>query len=342
MSSAVDWGLAIGTARRLAPRGPDIEPSQAIEAVQMMRVLAEQAIEPVQQVTGLSAEAAEPARVIDRPAWIQSNAEGMQVALAPLMERIDGREPPAALRELGSKGTAVQIGVALAWLSGKVLGQYEAFAPPGERGRLLLVAPTIVQVERRLGVDPRDFRLWVCLHEETHRLQFGANLWLADYMRSLIADFLDATELGLAEVLQRLAMVLATGVRRGQQASLVEAIQSPAQRKVFDRMTGLMSLLEGHAEVVMDEVGPAVVPSVALIRERFNQRRAQPGALDAVARRLLGMDLKMRQYSEGAAFVRQVVAQAGMEGFNRVWSGPASLPSREEIANPQRWIDRIA
>lgn len=341
MSDIVDWELAVGTAQRLAPRGPAVEPRLAVEAVRMIRDLASQAIEPVERVTGMSAGPPDGARVVDRAAWIQSNADGMQVALQPLMERIDEREPPVLLRELGSRGSAIQVGVALAWLSGKVLGQYEAFAAPGERGRLLLVAPTIVQVERQLGVPERDFRLWVCLHEETHRLQFGANPWLSDYMRSLIADFLEATELGLAEVLKRLVSVLATGVRGGRSASLVEAVQSPAQRAVFDRMTGLMSLLEGHAEVVMDEVGPQVVPSVALIRERFNQRRAQPKALDATARRLLGMDIKMRQYSDGAAFVRQVVQQVGMEGFNLIWAGPQSLPSREEIAHPDQWIARV-
>lgn len=341
MTEIVDWDLAVSTARRLAPRGPAVDPLRAVEAVRMIRELAEEAIGPVEQVTGLSAGASHGTRVVDRAAWIQSNADGMQVALTPLMDRIADREPPAILRELGSRGSAFQVGIALAWLSGKVLGQYEAFARPGERGRLLLVAPTIVQVEQQLGVPPRDFRLWVCLHEETHRLQFGANPWLSDYMRSLIADFLEATELGLVDMLQRLVSVLATGVRQGRVGSLVEAVQSPAQRAVFDRMTGLMSLLEGHAEVVMDEVGPQVVPSVALIRERFNQRRAQPNALDATARRLLGMDLKMRQYSEGAAFVRHVIEAIGMEGFNRVWEGPESLPSRAEIANPEQWVVRM-
>jgi len=341
MSELVDWDLAVATARRLAPKGPPIQPKQALEAVRMIRGLAVQAIEPVERVTGMSAGPPDGAQVVDRAAWIQSNADGMREALQPLMERIDGREPPALLRDLGSRGSAVQVGIALAWLSGKVLGQYEAFAPAGQQGRLLLVAPTIVQVERQLGVPERDFRLWVCLHEETHRLQFGANPWLSDYMRSLIADFLEATELGVVEVAQRLASAIATGVRGARPASLVEAVQSPAQRAVFDRMTGLMSLLEGHAEVVMDEVGPQVVPSVALIRERFNQRRAQPKALDAAARRLMGMDVKMRQYSEGAAFVRQVVNEVGMAGFNRVWTGPATLPSREEIMRPQQWIDRM-
>lgn len=342
-STVVDWDLAVSTARRLAPRGPQASTRQAREAVRMIRDLAAQAVDPVERVTGLRAAASGAAQVVDRPAWIASNAVGMQTAMLPLLTRMGDREPPALVRELGSRSTAVQIGIALAWLSGKVLGQYEAFAPPGEQGKLLLVAPTIVQVERQLGVPPRDFRLWVCLHEETHRVQFGANPWLADYMRTLIGEFVEASELGVMEVVQRLIAALsATLGRRDRDVSLIEAVQSPAQRAVFDRMTGLMSLLEGHADVVMDEVGPQVVPSVGLIRERFDQRRAQPNRLDALARRALGMDVKLRQYTEGARFVRYAVERVGMDGFNRVWQGPASLPTREEITDPARWVARIA
>jgi len=341
MSEFVDWDLALATARRLAPKGPPIQPRQAVDAVRMIRDLAAVAVEPVERVTQMSAGRPDGVRVVDRAAWIESNAVGMRSTLEPLMERMQDGDPPALLRELGSRGTAVQVGAALGWLSGKVLGQYEALAAPGEQAELLLVAPTIVQVERQLGVPERDFRLWVCLHEETHRLQFGANPWLSDYLRSLIADFLQATELESVEVLQRLLSAVTASLRARQPVSLLESVQSPAQRAVFDRMTGLMSLLEGHAEVVMDEVGPQVVPSVALIRERFNQRRANPKPLDAAARKLMGMDVKLRQYSDGAAFVRQVIERIGMSGFNQVWSGPQSLPSRDEIRQPDRWLDRM-
>ena len=341
MTSMVDWQLAVKTADRLVPGGPEASRSQAREVVSMLRDLAEQAVEPVERVTHLSAGADHRAQVVDRRAWIRSNASGMQVAMQPLLDRMQAADPPALVQGLGSRGTAVQIGVALAWLSGKVLGQYEAFAAPGQSGHLLLVAPTIVTVERQLGVPERDFRLWVCLHEETHRVQFGANPWLSDYMRSLVADFVDASELSALDVLRRLMSVVASGVRSQSSGGLLEALQSPEQRAVFDRMTGLMSLLEGHADVVMDEVGPQVVPSVALIRERFNQRRSSPSALDSVARRALGMDIKLRQYTDGAAFVREVIKSVGVDGFNRVWTGPEALPTRPEIAAPARWVERM-
>jgi coenzyme F420 biosynthesis associated uncharacterized protein len=258
MAESVEWSLAVSTATRLAPKGPELPRAQAREAVAMLRDLSAEAVEPVRRVTGLHVPGDGRAAVVDRPAWIASNVTGMRVAMGPLLDRVDGREPPAFVRDLGSRGTALQIGAVLAWLSGKVLGQYEVFTDPGERGRLLLVAPTIVHVEQQLQVPARDFRLWVCLHEETHRVQFGAVPWLADYLASLVGDFVEASELGFGQLLKSLTQVARSAIGAGQapREPLMEAVQSPAQRVVFDRMTGLMSLLEGHADVVMDEVGP--------------------------------------------------------------------------------------
>ena len=121
---------------------------------------------------------------------------------------------------------------------------------------------------------------------------------------------------------------------------MLEIVQTPEQRVVLDRVTGLMSLLEGHADVVMDGVGPAVVPSVDTIRGRFEQRRHSGTPIDRAVRRLLGLDMKLRQYAEGAAFVRAVVAAIGMDGLNRIWSEPAMLPDAAEIRDPDRWLAR--
>ncbi len=119
-------------------------------------------------------------------------------------------------------------------------------------------------------------------------------------------------------------------------------MQTPAQREILSRLTAVMSLLEGHADVVMDGVGPAVVPSVAEIREKFQRRRDRgSGRLDLVLRRMLGMDAKLRQYQDGAVFVRGVVERAGMDGFNRVWTSPNTLPTKEEIHDPASWVARV-
>ena len=343
---AIDWDLAVATARRFAPKGPDLPADEARSAVAMLRDLAHEAVGPVREVTGLVAPDTSPAVVVDRSGWIASNVSGMRVVLSgweEFGEKADAA--PAVVRSLGSRGTALQLGAVLAWMSGKVLGQFETFTEPGTPGRLLLVAPTIVGTEQQMQVPARDFRLWVCLHEETHRVQFGAVPWLGEHLADRIGALLEASDLGAREALQRLvafAYALIRSLRADSDVSVVEAIQTPQQRVIFDELTALMSLLEGHADVVMDAVGPEVVPSVALIRERFSARREQPGALDSVARKALGMDAKLRQYSDGAAFVRHVVDRAGMAGFNRVWTSPAHLPTREEIHDPDRWLDRVA
>lgn len=339
IGEAVDWPLAISTATRIAPTGPMLSRQETQSAVAMLRDLALEAVAPVQQVTGLIAPPRSRAQVVDRAAWIESNVAGLQIALAALADNGDEGGLPSWARGVGARGSAVQLGLVLGWLSGKVLGQYEVFTEPGQPGRLLLVAPTIVQVEQQLQVPSRDFRLWVCLHEETHRVQFGAVSWLGTYIASLVNDFIEQSDLGLGESLRRVVAVLGSIARK---TSVMEAVQSPRQREVFDKMTGVMSLLEGHADVVMDAVGPQVVPSVALIRERFTARRNSPKAIDALARRALGMDMKLRQYTDGAAFVRQVVDAVGMSGFNKVWASPQALPTRTEITDPDVWIKRMA
>jgi coenzyme F420 biosynthesis associated uncharacterized protein len=236
-------------------------------------------------------------------------------------------------------------------MSSKVLGQFDPFySGPGldgsgtSTGRLLLVAPNIVHVENELGVDARDFRLWVCLHEETHRVQFTAVPWMRDHIQGEIEHLVGAIDLDPS----RVAAMLGEGVRRvgdvvrGQDdVSLLDIFATPAQQEVMDRITAVMSLLEGHADVVMDGVGPEVIPSVEVIRKKFNQRRKGAGHFDRVLRRLLGLDAKMAQYRDGAAFVRGVVDKVGMADFNAVWSEPANLPGKDEIGDPAAWVRRV-
>lgn len=342
---AIDWDLALATARRFAPSGPDLSREDAHGAVAMLRELAREAVEPVRAVTGLVAPESSPAVVVDRCAWIASNITGMRTVLATWETLADRAESaPALVRGLGSRGTALQLGGVLAWLSTKVLGQFETFgSAPGEPGRLLLVAPTIVQVEQQLEVDPRDFRFWVCLHEETHRVQFGAVPWLGEHFTSRITALLEASDLSARETVERFVAFAYALIRsiRSDDVSVIDALQTPEQKAIFDELTGLMSLLEGHADVVMDDVGPAVVPSVEVIRERFSARREQVGTVDQIARRALGLDAKMRQYTDGALFVRSVVDRVGMAGFNTVWTSPQQLPSRREIHDPEGWMARV-
>src|SRR5258708_2266861 len=114
-------------------------------------------------------------------------------------------------------------------------------------------------------------------------------------------------------------------------------MQTPAQRALLDKLTAVMTLVEGHGDYVMDAVGPQVVPSVAQIREKFSHRRGSTGRMEQILRRILGIDLKMKQYEQGSRFVATVVAEAGMGGFHKGWVSPGRLPARDEINSPQSW-----
>lgn len=352
----VDWDLAVSTGSRLVKPGPAVSRDEARAAVADLRRHAMAAQAHVRDVTGLHAPDG-PDRgvaVIDRPAWIAANAAGFRAVLDPVVARMrdrSGKAPSAAAVAVGSRVTGLETGALLAFLATKVLGQYELFPPasalPPPPGRLLLVAPNIVGAERDLGVVPADFRLWVCIHEETHRVQFGAVPWLREHVLGEVRLLLDRTDLDGAEMLRRLraAVGVVTGALRERAdeegGSLLDIFQTPGQREVLDRLTAVMSLLEGHADHVMDAVGPAVIPTVADIRERFQRRRAGAGRADRAVRRLLGLEAKMRQYRDGAAFVRAVVDTVGMDGFNRVWRSPAELPRLAEIHDPQAWVRRV-
>ncbi|GHH85405.1 hypothetical protein GCM10018793_53380 [Streptomyces sulfonofaciens] len=359
----VDWNLAVATATRLVRPGPEVTRDEARAVVTELRRHARASEEHVRGFTRLAADAADdtPVLVVDRPGWVRANVAGFREILAPLLEKMQQRRGTGpggvVLGAVGGKVTGVELGMLLSFLSSRVLGQYETFAPASRDlpaganggGRLLLVAPNIVHVERELDVAPHDFRLWVCLHEETHRTQFTAVPWLRDHLEGEIQSFLAETDVDPMTFLERIreaAQSLAGGRPEGEKGeggrSLVEIVQTPAQRAILSRLTAVMSLLEGHADYVMDGVGPDVVPSVAEIREKFQQRRARGASrLDQALRRLLGLDAKLRQYRDGERFVRAVVGEVGMDGFNRVWTSPNTLPTKDEIAKPADWIARV-
>ncbi len=352
----IDWDVAISTGVRWARPGPQVSRAEAKKVVAELRELAAAVQEPVREVTGLAGPPdGGSVAVVDRPGWIRANVDGFRVVLDPLVEHLQERAaapPGSVLTAVGSRVTGMQAGLILAYLAGRVLGQYELFLPPdpdlpastAPAGRLTLVAPNIVMVERELGVDPHDFRRWVCLHEETHRTQFTSVSWLRSYVQQQMTEFLLASDLDPASILERLrsaADAVAGAVRGGDGESLIEAIQNARQREILERLTAVMTLVEGHGDYVMDAVGPAVVPSVAEIRSRFSARRAGAGRLEQAIRRILGIDLKMKQYEQGARFVRSVVDQAGMTTFNKVWESPETLPSKAEIASPRAWLERV-
>ncbi|MEV0672888.1 zinc-dependent metalloprotease [Mycobacterium sp. NPDC050441] len=343
---AVDWDFAATVGAKLARSSPpstDYTRNQVIEQLSESSKAAEL---PVREVTGLIEGAEVPeARVVDRPEWIRAATRSMRVMTtgARSGDESDAQKPGF----ITGRVTGAQTGAVLAFISTGILGQYDPFGPDG--GELLLVYPNVIAVERQLRVAPADFRLWVCLHEVTHRVQFRANPWLADHMSQALAVLTQDAGEDVTEMVGRLAEFVRN--QRNDQApeanstgvlGLMRAVQAEPQRRALDQLLVLGTLLEGHADHVMDAVGPAVVPTVSTIRRRFDDRRQrkQP-PLQRLVRALLGFDAKMSQYTRGKAFVDHVVTTVGMARFNTVWSSPDTLPLPEEIDEPQRWIARV-
>jgi coenzyme F420 biosynthesis associated uncharacterized protein len=346
MAEFVDWDLAGTTARTLGKGGPEITLTEAADVVNELRQLTDEAAGHVIEFSRMTPRVGHhPVKVVDRGDWAAVNIEGLRTVITPLASRLaKGVEPTGLAAMIGPRLTGVQAGTVFAYLSGRVLGQFEVFS--SEPGELLLVAPNIVDVERKLEAVPRDFRLWVCLHEVTHRTQFTAVPWMRDYFLGEVQAFADAAGVGGEQFTDRLRnglAALADSVRNpDSRVSVLDIVQTPAQRAIVERLTGLMTLLEGHAEFVMDGVGPEVVPTVADIRARFNDRRAaRHNPIERVIRRLLGVELKMRQYAEGHKFVDAVVGRVGIDGFNQVWESADSLPTTAEIADPDAWVSRV-
>ena len=346
MAGLIDWDVAAQVGRRLSPAPPSVSRASADRTVNELYHSAARAADHVAELTRLTEPQVTAAtRVVDRPAWIDANAGGMRVVLAPIVERLRSQHALGQVGErIGGRVTGAQAGAVLGFLSGKVLGQFEFFDRPG--GQLLLVAPNLVAVERQLKLDASDFRLWVCLHEVTHRVQFTAVPWLRQHMVDEVTALTESMDTDPAAIRQRLTGAASELVKviRGKDdgAGLMAALATPEQREILDRVGAFMSLVEGHAEYVMNAVDPAVIPSQPQIEKRFAVRRRRgANPLDRLLRRLLGMEAKTRQYVDGAAFVRTVIDRVGLADFNAVWASRQTLPSKAEIANPLQWIARV-
>ncbi len=359
----VNWDFAAATAATLVAPGPKLSRREIQAAVAELRRLADESVSHVHRITGL--DAAENLRdsqvlIVDRASWAKANSQSFAALMNPMLQHLAETRPEAVKATntaVAGTVTGAELGAVLAFLASKVLGQYDPFAAladPGKKGgRLLLVAPNIISTEQELNVEPADFRLWVCLHEQTHRVQFAAAPWLRDHLldqiRMLSNGLMDKAQ-SLPERISSMAKQLsaaaggkeesADGVP-DRQLDVLTLLQDPEDKARLSHITAVMSLLEGHANVVMDAVDASIIPSVKTIRRRFNDRGINRGWLDKFFRRIMGLDAKMRQYADGSKFVRGVVDKVGMAGFNRVWEQAENLPTEAEIHNPDLWIKRM-
>jgi coenzyme F420 biosynthesis associated uncharacterized protein len=340
----IDWETADRVGRTVAGLGQALTPVERARLVEDFSELVPRAEALVQEFTGLEPGAQRSrAWVMTRGQWLHQNLLGFERVLEPFAQKLVENRSDGALAGVRRGVLGAQLGALLGYLGHRVLGQYDMFLPADDDGLLYFVGANVAGVERKHGFTPYDFRLWISLHEVTHRLQFGGVPWLRGYLTGLMDSYLNSVELDPSWLMDRLRSAVSE-VRRGQVErgfGWVFLLMSPDQRDMVKRMQAAMSLLEGHSNYAMDEVARGRIPDAEHFRDTLHERRNRSG-LERAFQRAIGFDVKVRQYAQGERFTRQVVEAEGMDVFNKVWEGPSSLPTMDEIRHPQRWVARIA
>jgi len=336
-----DWTMALDVGRRIAGPGPRVPPVDRARVREDLAGLVTRAEGLVTDHTDLEVSGFRSrAWVMGRGDWIRQNLVGLQRLLEPLAERVVATRPD---RPVGRKALAVQAGGILGYVSRRVLGQYDVFLPADDEGLIYFVGPNLIDTERRYGLSPRDFRLWVAIHEVTHRVQFSAAPWLRGRLSSLVDEYLSTVSFSSGELAAQLARAV-DELRRGEAdvrgPGGILLLLTPEQREVFERTQAMMALLEGHASYVMNEVAKDHVHDLGRLKRALAARRSVQG-VEKKVQRAIGFDQKVAQYDAGERFVREVIARAGQESFNLVWASPDHLPTGPEIAEPARWVARI-
>jgi coenzyme F420 biosynthesis associated uncharacterized protein len=357
----VDWDLAARVGRRVAGGGQlEARPAWSRQFTELSTT-ADQA---VAEFTGLGGELPPPvAEPLDRAQWVEANLATLRRVLRPLAEKVATRRAwratgpvPSAMRSSTRVLTGAEAGTLLGYVGQRVLGQYDLPVPRPNGGALVpsavqsdgegtvwYVVPNIVATERRQGFRPAHFRLWIALHETAHRRQFRGVPWLAGHVQGLLDEYLGSVQVdeeGLRRVAQR-AEELARRVLSGERIDLLDLLVSPQQRGTLNRVQATMTVLEGHGEFVMDQVGARLVPGHDRMRQVLHERRQSAGPGARLLQELLGLRQKMDQYSQGEAFVRRLYARGGMAAVNLAFSAPVALPTMDEVRDPDRYLARV-
>ena len=346
-TSSVDWKVASAAARKALSWKPPLDPEVFAEVEADFTEATQRAEALVAEVTGLRPAAGHARAVtLDCPEWVDANLASFERLLRPAMDKHAGSGWSRLVREMpvGQQAAGLEVGFLLAWMSCRVLGQYDILpgTPAGEDA-VYYLAPNIVGVERRHGFAPRDFRLWIAVHEVTHRVQFTGVEWMERYFLDLVER---ATSISFdsSAVLDSVNLIVAAA-RRGENplrdGGIVGLLASGEQLATVHEAQALMSLLEGHADVVMGSVGDDVIPGASRFASVLSERRTKARGGAKFLQQLLGIEAKLRQYRDGERFVESVIEQCGTAGFSRVWERAENLPTAEEIRDPGRWVERV-
>ena len=340
----LDWRAAARAGRRLSGTVPRIAAADRAALTEEFAAVVTEADEAVSAFTGLQVDGPRSRPwVMTRGEWITQNLRGFEQVLEPVAQRLLASRSDGGFAPIRRQVLAFQVGALLGYLSRKVLGQYDLFLPPDDRDLVYFIGPNVIELERKHRFPERAFRLWLALHEVTHRLQFEGVPWLRGYLAEQVAQYVDTLELDPRALLDRLRRAreeLKDGAA-WRDLGVLAILMTEEQRETFRRMQALMSLLEGHASYVMDHVGEGRVDEADRMRRTLKERRHRPG-LNRAVQRAVGLDVKVRQYDLGQRFVEETVSAAGEDGFARVWERPEHLPTLDEIGRPQDWVDRIA
>lgn len=340
----VDWRTAAMVGRKVAGAGGPLTPVQRARLTEDFAEVVPEAERLVEEFTGLSPGVSRSRPwVMSRDQWLQANLRGFERILEPVALKMLSGRSDGALAAVRRTVLAVQLGGLLGYLGHRVLGQYDVFLPPDDDGLIYFVGANVVSLEQKFRFPARQFRLWISLHEVTHRVQFGRAPWLRAHLQGMMDSYLDSMELDPGWLMERMRRALEeakSGRAEYRGFGWVFMLMTPDQRDMVRRMQALMSLLEGHGNYVMDRVAVDLIPSAARFRRTMHDRRTRPG-VEKAFQRAIGFDVKVRQYDIGQRFAAKAVEQVGMEGFNRVWEGPASLPTMDEIGRPEAWVARV-
>jgi len=340
----VDWDQAARVATRFAGSYPLAGTYHEARFAAQAPDLVSRAARLVEAETGLSAPGRPQVRVVSRQEWVEANLQSFGILLGPAQERLAADDRLS--RRLARRLLGAEIGAVLGILARRVLGQYELVLPTGDRevgDTVMFVGANVLAMERQHEFRPDEFRFWVALHECTHRLQFTAVLWLRDYFLSLVSELVESAKPEPGR-LSRVAAELRSASNAGQplfdESGLFGLFATPGQREAIDRVQALMSLLEGHGHVVMDRIGARELVTQERMSHVLKMRRQDPRA--AMFMRLIGLEMKLKQYELGATFINGVERHAGWTALDRAWAQPENLPTLAEISNPVLWLDRVA
>ena len=339
----IDWRLADRVANAVASTGRTAPGPEGPDVAGEVEAFAARSAELVSQYTGLAAPGALPApETVDRSGWAQINLGSMRTVLEPVLARQAAGLGP--LKVVAGMLLAVEVGALSGFLAARVLGQYEfPVTDPDAPARLLFVGPNLAAAARSLDADGQALTRWVALHETTHALQFAGVPWLRSHMAARIGELIGSLDVKIdfrgAFKLPRLDDLRGLA-ERVREDGLVTLMAGPERQALIDELQATMALLEGYAEHVMDATGEALLPDLPRLRDGLERRRKGKSGLVRIVERLIGMDLKLRQYEQGKAFCDAVVAAGGIDALNRAWGSPEALPTLAELDAPETWMAR--